>query len=442
MTSGLSRPVLFVRHMWFALAISSIGIAILAANKSPALIPALPLLLAWFASPLFAYWMSRNVQKEVKDREEDVEMSLRLNARSTWKFLETSFPLTNEQQLTQDWFSSLDVTPENIGRFLVWSRAAYELGAISKLKSLECLEAMISAMEPYLLNGTAQRTTAAIPRHILIGERGHLAGFLRGLIQHSRELSGRPLFDERVVDGLTDTLLLMKNEFLTIRAITPRGQADAILYDLSEEIENCLDFLRAEARSWTTAEWNRVLNTMKQRAAVIEVTLSSFSAQCHAINVEGLQYWTNDFLRQTQELNRELYLFAPWVSVRLAHVEPIIRKHCPSLLDSWNHIIDSLNCLPPASRIAKHFEKLSIELARLFHELEPSLPANTADRETALKRYEELGKAMENSSQAAEDATLRCANLANRCEAIPNFRPLYDTEYKVLRSQFQLSMLG
>jgi hypothetical protein len=359
-------------------------------------------------------------------------------------FLANAIHLPGGKQVAHEWFSSLDATPTNLGSLLAWSIAAYELGAISRLELFERTEGTLAAIEqlPVSRSRTARSIKATAPQHILIGERGNVAGFLRALTARNIEISAKPLLAERVVDGLIDTLLLIKTEFLNTRATTPRGQTDAILYDLSEEIENCLAFLRGEDGPKTTAEWSRLLNTMKQRAAVIEVTLSSFSAQCPAINVEGLQWWTSDFVRQTQELNRELYLLALWVRIRMAPVKPIMRKYCPSLLDSWKRIIAGLNCLPPVSLAQKHFDGLLMELARLHYTLEQCLSSNIAERETATKRCEELRSAVENALRASVDVTLRHANLSRRCEAIADFRPLFDEEYKVLRSQFQISMLS
>jgi cyclic beta-1,2-glucan synthetase len=447
---------LFVLYMWPASVGALVGLALLAINGAPALVPAAPLLLAWFASPWFACWMSRRMQMESDSLEEDVEMDARLNARWTCRFFETSVAdthLLGRHQMAQECVPSLGASPVNLGRLLVWMIAAHELGAIGTLELAERLESTLFAIENLLASRAVRGNSSpadalgtTTPQHVLIGERGNLAGFLRALKQRWIELSSQPLFDEHLVGGLTDTLLLMKNEFLGVRATTPRGQADVILFELYEEIEACLTFLRArrEEGHQTTAHWGRLFNTIGQRAAVIEVMLSSFSEKCPAINVDEMRSWVNYLVRQTLELNREVYLFAPWTSVRTAQVSAIIRRQCPPALALWDHIILDLDRSTTISYTSEELDALQVKLARLCRQLEQSLPSDTVDRETALKRCAELRSAIEAATRASTDAKVRYAGLVNRCQLVAqtDFRPLFDEEYRLLTSQFQISMVG
>jgi len=348
---------------------------------------------------------------------------------------------------------SLGASPVNLGRLLVWMIAAHELGAIGTLELAEQIESTLFAMENLLVSREVRGNSLAAhafgtttPQHVLIGETGNPAGFLRALKQRCIELSSQPLFDERVVGGLTDTLLLMKNEFLGVRALTPRGEGDVIVFELNEQIEMCLAFLRAgrEEGPQTTADWGRFFNTMGQRAAVIDVTLSSFSEKCPAININELRSWTNYLVRQVLELNREVYLFAPWTSVRTAHMATILRKYYPPALTLWNCIVEGLDHPVAISRLPGELNVLQVELARLSGQLEQGLPSDTVERETALMRCAELGSAIEDALRAALDMQSRYAGLVNRCQAVAvaQLRPLFDEEYRLLRSQFQISMVG
>ena len=449
-------PLRFVGYMWPASTMALVGLALLAIKGAPALIPAAPLLLAWFVSPLFACWMSHHIQMEVEGLEKNVEMDVRLNARATWRFFATSGSNTHwlgGYQMAPERIPPLDALPINLLRLLVWMIAAHELGAIGRLELAERLEATLFSLENLQVSwevrgnadpGRAFGTTT--PHHVLIGEAGNLAAFLLALQHRCRELSAQPLFDEHVVGGLTDTLLLMKNEFLGVRAATPRGESYASLYELDEQIEMCLDFFRdgGEKGPQTIGDWGRFFNTMCQRAAVIEVMLNSFSEKYPAINVDGLRSWASYLVLQSRELNREMRLFAPWTTVRTAHVTAIIRRHCPPALALWTYILEGLDHSSSISGLPEKLDMLQAELACLCRQLEQCLPSGTVERENALKRCAELKSAIEDSLRASTDARSRYASLVNRCQAVAqaDFRRLFDEEYRPLRSQFQISMVG
>lgn len=427
-------PRLFVSYMWPAGLAALAGLVVLAGKGSSAFAPAALLLFAWSASSLFAWWMSGRIHKELETIAENMTLSVRLNARSSWRFLENSTAEISGPQAS-------------LRRLLVWSNVAHELGAVSNLGLLKRMESTLAEIENLFVRRPNERAFGRlVPQHILLGETGNLAAFLHALPQRCRELSSQPIFDERVWDGLTDTLFLIKNEFFVLRAMTPRGQADAILYDLSEEIENCLVYVRGEREAGlqATSGWARALNIIQQRAAVVEVLLNSFAAQCPAINSEGLRLWTDEFLRQAQELNRDRHLLAPWTLVRTAHLEPIIRNHSAASLALWNRIGTDLEQLPLITFLPERLNQLLLDLAQLRCELEQSLTATSVECDTALQRCVELRNAIEDALRAATDVKQRYESLAQRRHANGDAHSgnLFDEEYRLLRVQFQVDSIN
>ena len=183
---------------------------------------------------------------------------------------------------------------------------------------------------------------------------------------------------------------------------------------------------------------------MCQRAVVIEVMLSSFSEKYPGLNVDDLRLWAGYLVLQSRELNREMCLFAPWTSVRTAHMTAIIRRHCPPALALWTYILEGLDHSSAISGLPEKLDMLQAELARLCRQLEQCLPSGTVESETALKRCAELKSAIEEALRASTDARSHYASLVNRCQAVAHadFRRLFDEEYRLLRSQFQISMVG
>ncbi|HKB69002.1 MAG TPA: hypothetical protein VKC61_24385 [Pyrinomonadaceae bacterium] len=451
-------PRLFVGYMWPAMAMAlTAGVALMVAGRERTLLPAAPLLLAWYFSPLFASWRSRQMQKGFDALEESIERDIRLSARYTWRFFENSFAdgqapgecLTEPEQTTV-----LDAMATGLGRQLLWTMAAYELGALGTLELAEQLESRLARMENLHVsrgsrcNPGLHTSGMSTPQHVLVSETGNLVGFIRGLKQRSIELTYQPLFEDRLIRGVTDTLLLMKNEFLSVNSVTPRGEGDVILNYLNDEIEMCLAFLRAAGREeapQTITAWQRFFNTLGQRAAVFEFMLDEFVQKCPAIHVEGLRSWTTYLAHQARASKSELYWFAPWVSVRTAHIAPLIRSHCAPAVDLWNRIAEGLNRPSVISGLAEKSELLLVQLAGLRAQLDQSLSPDTVEHGKALKGCDELRGAIEDALRASNDARSRYERLANRCQVAADatdFSSLFDEEYRLLRSRFQISMVG
>jgi len=238
----------------------------------------------------------------------------------------------------------------------------------------------------------------------------------------------------------------MKNEFLSINTRSLQREGKVMLGQLKDEMIMCMAFLRAARREEaprTIAAWRRFFNTLCQRAAVIEFILNSFSKKYPTIKVDGLRSWANYLVHQTQELNRELYLFAPWASVHTAYMMPIIRRQDEQSFVLWNCIVDGLDRPSTIAAAPEKLFGLLVELKRLCQQLDQSLPPDTVERKTVLKGCHELMGAIHDALRASNDALARYARLANRCQAqvdTTDFRPLFDQEYKLLRSQFQVSM--
>ena len=132
------------------------------------------------------------MQMEFDALEQDVEMDVRLNARCTWRFFETSAAdshLRVGHQKAQECLPSLGASPTNLGRLLVWTMAAHELGVVGTLELAERLESVLSAMENLQFSHEGRSNSGPVhtfapttPQHVLIGETGNLAGFVRAAL--------------------------------------------------------------------------------------------------------------------------------------------------------------------------------------------------------------------------------------------------------------------
>jgi hypothetical protein len=377
--------------------------------------------------------------------DEKVASEVRLDACHALSLSETFLTHVSEHrkhQLLPERAAASDGSLATLGRLLVSLMSAYELGAISRLELAERLDATLTVMEnllPYELPGPFGNASLSedARRHALNSYNGNLAAPLHTLKRRCLRVPCQPLFDGHVVAGVNDTFLLMKKEFLSIPIASIPREAEVMLGQMREEMIRSMTFVRLAAHEEaprTIAEWRRFLNMLCQRAAIIEFMLNSFCQRYSTIKVDRLCFWTNYLVRQVQELDRELYVFAPWISVRTAYMAPTIRSQSETAFAQWNCIVDGLDQISTISDAPERLSGLLGELKNLYQQLDQPLFPDTVERERVIKGCRDLICGIQDGLQAANDALARYAGLANRCQAqvdATDFRSLDDREYSL-----------
>ncbi len=147
--------------MWLAPLIASAAAIYLALARPAALAVAAPVLCLWFASPAFAWWMSRPLVRHAAKLTAEQTLFLQKLARKTWAFFET-FVGPEDHWLPPDNYQEYRVavvahrtSPTNIGLALLANLSAYDFGYISAGRLIDRTEKTFHTM-------------AALPRH-----RGH-----------------------------------------------------------------------------------------------------------------------------------------------------------------------------------------------------------------------------------------------------------------------------
>jgi len=286
------------------------------------------------------------------------------------------------------------------------------------------------------------------PSFILQAENGNLAGYLSMLEYFYAEIEERPLFDERVLKGVADTISLMSDS-LKRTSITAPEKGEVILTQLVEEFKMCSWFLYRKSQSevpLTHTEWHRILNTLAQRAAIVEVTLRSLARKYPAANVAELGVWTNSLTDQVRGLTSDLHQYAPWTSGGFTPLASLIRKYgssASSALTRWNRIIEMLDHVPPISRVPETLRVVLSELRQLNDQLDHLLPTNTTDRAAILEGCARLKSSVDTALRASNDRHSRYVDLASRSAAIMDLTDLgslFDEERRVMRNWFPEKM--
>jgi cyclic beta-1,2-glucan synthetase len=221
--AGLNSLRRHASGMWVGPALSLASSMVVLTLRRDALVSALPFLIAWLASPLVGYWLSRPARTRATSLPREDRALLRSHARRTWRYFEAFageedhfLPPDNHQELPDERVAHR-TSPTNIGMGLLATLSARDLGFITvsdlaerigrTLATLESLE----RHEGHLLNWYDSRSLAPLlPRYVSTVDSGNLAGALIALAEGLRGLAHNELDHELGGDAIGDTAALLR----------------------------------------------------------------------------------------------------------------------------------------------------------------------------------------------------------------------------------------
>jgi cyclic beta-1,2-glucan synthetase len=301
-----------------------LGIAIWMFNP-PALLMALPLLIAWSISPQIAYWISQPITHTTTPLTETQRRQVRRLARRTWAFFE-QFAGPNDHWLPPDHFQESPrgsvahyTTPTNIGLFLVSTLSAYDLGYMGLFELAVRLRSTFESMDKlehyrgHLLNWyDSQTLTALPPRYISTVDSGNLAACLITLKQGCLAMTDTPLLSEKRWQGLLVILDILAEVLQALEKNNPHASLESfeveltIIYERVSSIQNQPEAWKITL-DWLSGEgWARVSHRL------MELLKSHPNLNIESLN--ELQHYLDLLLHHLQDMQRNLDLFAPWLS--------------------------------------------------------------------------------------------------------------------------------
>ena len=239
------------KSMWIAPALALIlFVALLPSLHVLAL--AAPLLLVWLVSPAIAWWISLPTTPAGFDPSVQELRFLRMLSRRTWAFFDRYvgpednwLPPDNVQEIPKPTIAHR-TSPTNMGMALLSHLAAHDFGYLSTGRLLERVTATLECMaglerhHGHFYNWyDTQSLLPLAPRYVSTVDSGNLAGLLLTLRPGLLGLVDTPLFDQRTLSGLGDTLDVLQQALqdgnLDDRAVLElRAKvASAIVQDLS-----------------------------------------------------------------------------------------------------------------------------------------------------------------------------------------------------------------
>ena len=303
---------------------SLLAATVLLVIRPYAILVAGPVLLAWLAGPLIAWWISLPYACEAVKTSDAEQRQLRRWARQSWHYFER-FVGKADHWLPPDHAQGDPPTtvasrtsPTNIGLALLSGLTAYDLGYLPAAVLLGRTRRMLQTMRRlerhrgHFYNWYNTRTLQpAEPRYVSSVDSGNLWGALTVLSAGLEELRNRPLIPPRLFEGLQDTVEVIAE--LRRRATYPQWPSGQDAFSTGDDsIDACIAALRAECSGASNAGARQTcqrLRRIRQRAADLATLVP--------VDQAVLQQWTLALVRQVAQAYQHLSRLAFWTKSTL-----------------------------------------------------------------------------------------------------------------------------
>jgi cyclic beta-1,2-glucan synthetase len=443
----------FLRFMLPAPAIA-VGVTVLILVLRPeSIFVATPFLLLWGLSPIIAHWISQPVSVAAEPlRAEEVRYA-RLLARRTWRFFETFvgeedhwLPPDNYQEDPEPVIAHR-TSPTNVGLLLLSTVAAHDFGFLASLELIERLELTFTALEKlprfrgHFFNWYDTRTLEPLtPQYVSTVDGGNLAGALIVTKQACIQLAYCSIFDERVTNGLADTIKLMSDEVKILGAIRQRTDIVTVK-QLCQEVDTCVQLVLSAAPR-TVSQWASFLALLSEHATTIQDMVNALTQEHGAESFVELRFWIGTLLHQIQALTRDLQALTPWADGLMRISATLDDANAGDFSGEVQKIRGDLDIVPTAATIPGQCDRALIQLAELRPRLEQRLPPGSPKRGRLLGDLDTFTKAIESAAEVSKTLLARINSIARLCDGLVDemdFGFLFDERLKVLTIGYNVS---
>ncbi len=444
--------------LWFMLPaeLLALGAAALTALLRPSsLSVAAPFLVVWAISPYVAYWVSQRTAPARRELAGEDSRFARLVARRIWRFFET-FVGVEDNWLPPDNFQedpkpviAHRTSPTNIGMLMLSTLSAHDFGYIGTLEFVERQEltfatlTRLGKLRGHCFNWYDTRTLEPlVPQYISTVDSGNLAGHLIALKQAFIELPEVRLLDQRVIDGLNDTILAISEETGRLGTVRQRTEVVTVRH-LRGEIETCKQLLTSDSNRSPWA-WLLLFDSLEKHAAEITDIVDALSIEHGLESFQDLRWWVGALRQQVRSYRRDVMTLTPWGQLSLSPIEATIERLEEETKAQWREVAGLLHAVPTPLEIPELADEALIKLAALQAMLAESSAAGGHETQSASSAISRLATAIENASGAANDLLSRLSRLAHKCEQIVeemDFRFLLDPERKVFTVGYNVGEL-
>ena len=419
------------------LAIAAITTVALGRNSSLPI--AIPFALLWICAPAVARWISLPPRlPDLEPLSPDDSKALRLTSRRTWRFFET-FVSTADNFLPPDNFQEHPkpvvahrTSPTNMGLYLLSTLAAHDFGWIGTQETAQRLEDTLQTMNKlerfrgHFYNWYETRDLHPLdPKFVSTVDSGNIAGHLVALGSGCRKLIQESSIDVRVLGGVEDALLLLRETLGRIADVCRANSATV------KQLSNAIDALATLLDSAPTevADWAAWFVELKERVQTVADFALTVAQELGDTPDSELSTWAEAARACVESHARDARILIPWLRLDPKEVFAVAARpaeHAPE----WVAIEPFFRSLPTLADAPERFEAAVRELTVLRAGL---LQDPLGNREV-LARVDALIQAMHD---AAEDAVslnrhlLDIAQTSGKLFAAMDFSFLFDRSRKL-----------
>ncbi|MEP7286266.1 MAG: glucoamylase family protein [Chloroflexota bacterium] len=300
----------------------TLGIALLVTVTHPsAFFVAVPLLVAWFAAPRAAHWLSQPIKVESETLTGDQEAQLRELARQTWLYFE-KFVGPADHWLPPDHFQQSprgivahQTSPTNIGLLLLSTLAAYDFGYIGLLdlilrlrSTFETLQGLERYRGHFLNWYDTQSLKPLLPRYVSTVDSGNLIGSLFTLRQALQDILRTPIMRGRRWQGILDTLNILNTKLMSL---TDPG-IDVLHDDLARIIDK-ITAVQSFSLAWTSNLIQLAETQWPQFSQRLLVFCETAGAHLDPMVLEEVRIYSDRAFQTIVNLKRDIDILLPWL---------------------------------------------------------------------------------------------------------------------------------
>ncbi|MDQ5845067.1 MAG: cyclic beta 1-2 glucan synthetase, partial [Acidobacteriota bacterium] len=333
------------------------------------------LAVVWGISPAVAYWISTWRPPERKLLSTVEVRFARMIARRTWRFFET-FVGPEDNWLPPDNFQEDPVplvahrtSPTNIGLLSLATLCAHDLGYVGTLEFVERQEltfftlGKLGKFHGHYFNWYDTRTLQPLnPQYVSTVDSGNLAGHLMAMRQACIDFPDTSLFDDRVIQGLTDTIAAIADEAEKLGSFRQRTDVVTVS-QLRNEIEACQLLISTHAGE-TLESWHLLFKSLGRRVSELEDIISALSHEHGEVNFKELRWWVGALQHQTESARRDAETLVPWVRL-LSTVEVRQDPNDAEGGNPWQPLLSLLNRIPQIGELPEVCDSALVQLAAL-----------------------------------------------------------------------------
>ncbi|MBO9667585.1 MAG: hypothetical protein J7501_12320, partial [Bdellovibrio sp.] len=389
----------------------------------------LPFLLLWACYPWIAHVTSYRRKKEYDLQVQDKEF-LELIARRIWHFFETfvtkedNFLPPDNYQEDPEGVVAHRTSPTNIGLYTLAVVTAKDLGYLGTRVCLDRLNdtfLTLKRLETYKGHFYNWYDTQSLeplyPKYISMVDSGNLAGYLLAVKQTCIELEDAPILGPRTLHALRLTLSIVENEADSISTRRQTSAAVSVAYVLKDIQEIQKNLFTSEPRKFT--EWDLVARMLKNAIDDVHDSILTLEQENGERPYRHLKSWVEALLVQINDLQKDLELFAPWLSW--------VGEFSHEVITELDHVF-----IPSAMLVS--YNAALVKIASMQHDSKDLDSGKNLPPRSALVELDHLEESLKRGRGHVLATLKQCQDIAAFCEMLfvnMDFEFLFDKDREV-----------